>query len=631
MCENPQVAALWSRMVLPKELIATLKTSPRVMMPRTRQDVIEQAFGGSGEDRYEVGYDVPGKGYVPEAHVVRCRNGVGVNYFEPYMRRRDPDCMFVADEHQTDKPRYKEQLAGEFPQLREEVLKWLSGQEVLLLPFMAGSTDFGYDALLVAPANAAFFAAALADLQGMIPANDVPEGFTPRAIVYLAPPFRHTHCQGRQVVVHNRAGGLHEVFSLNLYPGPSAKKGIYGVLLNIGEREGWVTVHGSTVQVITPYDNILTIMHEGASGGGKSEMLQYVHREHDGRLLLGESVVTKEKRYLTLQQGCELRPVTDDMALAHPSLQNNSGKLVVQDAEQAWFVRINHIEHYGTDPHLEKLCCEPPEPLVFLSLHAEPKATCLIWEHVEDAPGKPCPNPRVILPRSVVPDVVDEPVEVDIRSFGVRCPPCTKENPSYGILGIVHFLPPSLAWLWRLVSPRGHDNPSITASEGMTSEGVGSYWPFAVGRRVDQANLLLEQIRSTPRTRYVLCPNQHIGAWRSGFMPQWLAREYLARRGGARFRPGQLVPSRCSLLGHALFTMQIEGSVIPRWLLQVDTQPEVGVEAYDAGARMLEDFFREQLTPYLDYADLDPLGKEIIEAALNNVAVEQYESLIKVS
>src|SRR5690606_13433191 len=133
--------------------------------------------------------------------------------------------------------------------------------------------------------------AGLADLQGMIPADDVPEGFCPRAIVYLAPPFRHTHCKGKQVVVHNRIGGLHEVFSLNLYPGPSAKKGIYGVLLNIGEREGWVTVHGSTVQVITPYDNILSIMHEGASGGGKSEMLQYAHREVDGRLMLGENVV----------------------------------------------------------------------------------------------------------------------------------------------------------------------------------------------------------------------------------------------------------------------------------------------------------------------------------------------------
>jgi hypothetical protein len=31
------------------------------------------------------------------------------------------------------------------------------------------------------------------------------------------------------------------------------------------------------------------------------------------------------------------------MALAHPSFQNGSGKLALKDAEDAWFVRVNHI------------------------------------------------------------------------------------------------------------------------------------------------------------------------------------------------------------------------------------------------------------------------------------------------
>ena len=39
-----------------------------------------------------------------------------------------------------------------------------------------------------------------------------------------------------------------------------AKKGIYGVLLTLGESEGWVTAHCSTVQVVTPYDNTVTII-----------------------------------------------------------------------------------------------------------------------------------------------------------------------------------------------------------------------------------------------------------------------------------------------------------------------------------------------------------------------------------
>jgi len=45
------------------------------------------------------------------------------------------------------------------------------------------------------------------------------------------------------------------------------------MLIGQGEEEGWVTAHCSSVQVKTPYDNIVTFMHEGASGGGKSEML----------------------------------------------------------------------------------------------------------------------------------------------------------------------------------------------------------------------------------------------------------------------------------------------------------------------------------------------------------------------
>jgi hypothetical protein len=53
------------------------------------------------------------------------------------------------------------------------------------------------------------------------------------------------------------------------------------MLLTLGERAEipWTTAHCSTVQVITPYDNTTTIMHEGASGGGKSEMLEQMHRE----------------------------------------------------------------------------------------------------------------------------------------------------------------------------------------------------------------------------------------------------------------------------------------------------------------------------------------------------------------
>ena len=612
---------------LPKAVEDILAACPSYTIASTKQELYALATRDAVNGIHEVAYDVPGQGRVVEARVCQVKNGIAANYLEPYMRRRDPDCMVIADDQPTDKPRFEEQYGESFESLRQETFNWLKTQELALFPFMAGAPGIGADALVVAPANAGFFALGLALLQGILDESQLPPSYDPRAVIYVAPPFRHTHFKGRQMVVHNRRPGRHELFSYNLYPGPSAKKGIYGVLLTLGERENWVTAHCSTVQVITPYENKITIMHEGASGGGKSEMLEQVHRERDGALLLGVNVVSGERRTLVLPRNCDLRPVTDDMALCHPSLAKNDGRLALTDAEQGWFVRVNHITHYGVDPHLEELTVHPSEPLLFLNIDAHPGSTALIWEHIEDEPGKPCPNPRVVVPRKAVPGIYQGAVNVDIRSFGVRCPPCTAENPTYGIVGLFHLLPPALAWLWRLVAPRGHANPSIVSSEGMSSEGVGSYWPFATGRMVDQANLLLQQVVDTPRVKYVLCPNQHVGAWKTGFMPQWIAREYLARRGGARFTNDQVAPSRCPLLGYALKSVVVEGQTIPGILLRVETQKEIGNSAYDLGALQLTNFFHQQLEQFLG-DDLQPLGRRIIECCLEGGTVADYAGLL---
>ncbi len=621
---------MWQKLNPPADAHAVLTASPKVIVAQRTEELIDLACGGPESNAFEVGYDVPGQGYVAEVQVARVRNGVCANYADPYMRRRDPDCMFIGDEEPSDKPTYRERFGKDFEELRTATLDWLKERELAVFGFVAGRRKMGADALVIAPANAGFFAFGLALLQGILPLDALPKRFSPKLVIYVAPPFRHTHFDGRQVVVHKRSGDLHEIFAYNLYPGPSAKKGVYGSLLALGEREGWVTAHCSTVQVVTPYDNTLTIMHEGASGGGKSEMLEVAHREADGRLLLGRNTVSDERRFIEIPRGCELRPVTDDMALCHPSLQRGDGKLTVADAENAWFVRVNHITHYGTDPHFERLTAEPPEPLLFLNVDAVPQGRALIWEHIQDAPGKPCPNPRVIVPRRSFPGIMDTPVSVDVRSLGVRTPPCTAERPSYGIIGLFHLLPPALSWLWRLVAPRGFANPSITDTEGMTSEGVGSYWPFATGRKVDHANLLLNQIVATPKVVHILTPNQHVGAWEMGFMPQWITREYLARRGVAKFRPDQIRPARCALLGHALHHLTVEGNALPRWLLQVNTQPEVGDEAYDEGAEVLTVFFHKHLREFL-HDDLHPLGRTIIECCLDHGQVDDYQSLIATS
>ncbi len=615
------------RLNLPEYVIEILNASKGVTIPKTRTELFELAMGDKTNEIFNVEYEVKGIGTVLEATVTKCKNGAVVNYVDDYMRRRDPDCLLVADNKDTDKPKYEDVYKKDFKSVRLETFEWLKQQELIFLPFKSGGIEYGYDSILIAPLNAGFFAAGLADLQGFLNIDDVSDTFHPRAVIFLAPPFRHTHFEGKQIVLHNRLDGIHEVYSYNLYPGPSAKKGIYGVLLNIGEEEGWITAHASTVKVITPYDNEIVIMHEGASGGGKSEMIEDIHKEMDGRIVLAKNKISGEKDYIVLNETCELLPVTDDMALCHPKMQNESKKLVVKDAESAWFLRLDNITKYGTSPHYEQILTQPSEPLIFLNIEAVAGATCLVWEHILDSNGRPCPNPRVILPRRLVPKAIDVPVEVDVRSFGVRTPSCTKENPTYGIMGIFHVLPPALAWLWRLVAPRGFNNPSIIDKAEMSSEGVGSYWPFATGKMVNQANLMLEQILKSSNTRYVLIPNQHIGAYEVSFMPQWIAREYIARRGSAKFKPDHLIEARCPLLGFGLDSLKIDGQYIRKVFLQPETQKEVGLEGYDAGAKILNDFFAKELEKY-NTEQLNPLGRQIIDLFYNHATIEQYLELI---
>jgi len=628
------VNQLLSTVILPAEVRAALESAPDVFVSTTRRDLLDRATGAGAPPTFDVVYDVQGRGPVKEADVVRCKNGIVVNYPEDYLRRRDPDCMRIADDLPTDKPRYRDTFGAEFAPVRQETLDWLASQELLVVPFRAGGLTYGTPSLAIVPANAAFFATALVDLQGFVDLSES-EPFAPRSIIYVAPPFRHTHFDGRQVVVHDRSETLHEIFSYNLYPGPSAKKGVFSVLLDIGEQEGWVTAHASAVRVTTPYENETVIMHEGASGGGKSEMLEELHREDDGRILLGVNVVSDEPYYMSLSEVSTLSPVTDDMTLCHPSIQNDSGRLVVTDAEDGWFLRTDSMTSYGSDPNLESVTVHPDEPLVFFNMQGVPGATCLIWEHTLDSDGTPCPNPRVVVPRRMIKKIVlDAAEEVDVRSFGVRMPPATRDDPSYGIMGMLQVIPPSLAWLWRLIAPRGHKNPSIIETQAsveatkhrMVAEGVGSYWPFSTGTKVAAANLLLRQIVDAPRTRYVLVPNQHIGAYKVGFTAEWLTREYLARRGGATFRPDHLTPARCPLFGYALTEMKIDGQLVRPTFLQPENQSQVGEEAYDTGAKILTDFFKSELPQFLT-DDLDPLGRAIIETCLADGSVEQYVAL----
>lgn len=128
----------WRKYNPPPDAAAVLSASPQVVIASTIEELVDLACGGQGSDSFEVTYDVPGMGKVVEANVVRVRNGVAANYVEPYMRRRDPDCMVIADNHATNKPRFVERFGYDFPAFRELTLDWLKTQPLAMFGFTAG-------------------------------------------------------------------------------------------------------------------------------------------------------------------------------------------------------------------------------------------------------------------------------------------------------------------------------------------------------------------------------------------------------------------------------------------------------------------------------------------------------------
>jgi len=216
----------WARFNPPAEIADVLAHCPKVVVASTVGGLAKLACGTEQADAsFEVAYEIPGRGRVREATVARVRNGIVVNYTEPYMRRRDPDCMVIGDDRPTDKETFSQRFGRRFATVREETFAWLKTQELLVFGFYAGQADMGMDSLVLAPANAGFFAQGLAMLQGIIPYEEIPSDFTPKAAIFVAPPFRHTHFDGKQVVIHNRRSSLHEMFSFNLNRHRAPRKG----------------------------------------------------------------------------------------------------------------------------------------------------------------------------------------------------------------------------------------------------------------------------------------------------------------------------------------------------------------------------------------------------------------------
>ncbi|MEJ5297516.1 MAG: DUF4914 family protein, partial [Armatimonadota bacterium] len=104
---------------LPPDVLDIIRACPGFTVAQNIEDLIELSTRDAVNGIHEVAYDVPGKGRVVEAWVCRVRNGVSANYPEPYMRRRDPDCMVIADDLPTNKERFSERFGYDFAELRQ--------------------------------------------------------------------------------------------------------------------------------------------------------------------------------------------------------------------------------------------------------------------------------------------------------------------------------------------------------------------------------------------------------------------------------------------------------------------------------------------------------------------------------
>ena len=132
---------------IPEETRDLLTHSPGLTFATTAEELAELSCLSQGW--LDVSYDIPGKGVVTEARVCKAKNGVSINYTDPYMRRRDPDCMFVGDSLPTDKPRFKDRFQSDFSVLRRESLNWLKNQKLAAFaPSMPHSLQGSDGALL---------------------------------------------------------------------------------------------------------------------------------------------------------------------------------------------------------------------------------------------------------------------------------------------------------------------------------------------------------------------------------------------------------------------------------------------------------------------------------------------------
>ena len=78
---------------LPENVQEVLASSKGFQFFNTTEELVDAAIQRKDDNKFEVKYQIPGKGEYVEAVIHRVKNGISANYTEAYMRRRDPGTM----------------------------------------------------------------------------------------------------------------------------------------------------------------------------------------------------------------------------------------------------------------------------------------------------------------------------------------------------------------------------------------------------------------------------------------------------------------------------------------------------------------------------------------------------------
>ena len=72
--------------------------------------------------------------------------------------------------------------------------------------------------------------------------------------------------------------------------------------------------------------------------------------------------------------------------------------------------------------------------------------------------------------------------------------------------------------------------------------------------------------------------------------------------------------------------MKLDGQFIRPTFLRPETQSKLGESGYDAGAKILTDFFKDQVAQF-DTEEMNPLGRQIIQCCLRDGTLDDYLAL----